>query len=280
MIKIVTDSTSYLPPRLVAEHDIQIVPIYLSFDKQAYREGTDIDIEAFWQKLARFGLPTTSQPSPEEFISVCRPLLEAGHEVIALLISSRLSSTLAAAQAAARTLGGEAICVVDSASMAMGLGLQVLRAAELARAGLGREEIVSAIERMQEAIHVVFTLDTLEHLRRGGRINTAKAWLGALLHVRPLLSLQEGVLKPLEQVRTTKRAYARQLELTLDFLGDDPSPWISVMHSRSLDVARELSSVLKARFPGGRFFCSEIGPALAAHLGTGVGIIACPSTVL
>ena len=105
-------------------------------------------------------------------------------------------------------------------------------------------------------------------------------WLPAEQQIKPLLTLREGVLEPLEQVRTTKKAYARQLELTLGYLGDDTSPWISVMHSRSPDAAQELSSVLKARFPGARFFCSEIGPVLATHLGTGVGIIACLSTGL
>jgi DegV family protein with EDD domain len=162
----------------------------------------------------------------------------------------------------------------------MGLGLQVLRAAELARAGRGVKEIIAAAERIRQATHIVFTIDTLEHLRRGGRIHTARAWLGTLLHVKPLLTLREGVLEPLEQVRTRGKAYARQMELTLDYLGNDRSPWISVMHSRQLEAAEELLAVLKTHFPQARTFCSEISPGLATHLGTGVGIIACPSTAL
>ena len=133
---------------------------------------------------------------------------------------------------------------------------------------------------MREAIHIVLMVDTLEHLRRGGRINNAAAWLGTLLHAKPLLSLQNGLIEPLEQVRTIKRACARQIEWITSHLDGDAHPWIAVMYSRSSDLARGLLATLRSRFPSARFFFSEIGPVLAAHLGTGVGIIACHSAVL
>jgi DegV family protein with EDD domain len=283
MIKIVTDSTSYLPPALVNEHDIRIVPMVLMFGTEGYREGIDMDAEVFFQRLSQSpGFPTTSQPSSEAFLSAWQPLLQAGHEIVSIFLSSGLSSTVAAAQSVAQLLPtGKLISVLDSHSIAMGLGMQVLRAAELARQGAKRAQIVSAVEQMREAIQIVLTLDSLEFVHRGGRIGKAKALLGTLLNVKPLLALERGILEPIGQIRTTGRAISRLLDMTIQYLGDDRRPWIAVMHSRSPDRAQEMMETLKARFPGARFFFSEIGPVLGAHLGPGgVGIIACPSGAL
>jgi len=283
VIKIVTDSTCYLPSALLAEHDVRVIPIALLFGRQVYREGIDIDTEQFFDKLSREKtFPTTSQPNTQDFVSVWQPLLDAGHQVIAVLLSSGLSGTVEAAQAAAQLLPkGAPLSIVDSLSVAMGLGMQVLRAAEMARAGFSREKIVAAIERVRETIRITLVLDTLEYLHRGGRINTAQAWVGTMLRVKPLLTLREGVIEPLEKVRTAQRALSRMLDRTLEYLGDDQRPWISVMHSRSPGAAQHLLDALKPRFPEGRFFCSEIGPVLGVHIGPGAsGVIACPSMVL
>jgi len=283
LIKIVTDSTSYLPADLLAEHDIHCVPLTLFLGEQAYREGADIDTGRLFQMVTEGApFPTTSQASPYEFTSVWQPLLDAGHQVITILLSGRLSSMVDTARSAVRLLSnGASVRVLDSASIAMGLGMQALRAAELADEGCAEEAIVAVVQRMREALHVVFTLDTLEYLHRGGRINTAKAWVGTLLRVKPVLSLQHGVLEPLEQVRSTPRAVANVIERTLAYLGDDRRPWIAVMHSWLPSAAQDLLATLQAHFPEGRVFCSEIGPVLAAHLGPGgVGIIACRSEAL
>jgi DegV family protein with EDD domain len=282
LIRIVTDSMNYLPADLVAQHRISVVPITLLMGQKAYREGVDIDTETFFEMMSyNHHFPTTSQPTPQDFVSVWRPLLEAGHQVITILVSGRLSSTLETAKAAAKSFAEDGLTILDSSSVAMGLGMQVLRAAELAQEGLLRAGIVEVVQRIREALQIVFTLDTLEYLHRGGRINTAKAWLGTLLRVKPLLSLQEGVLEPLEQVRTTRHAHDRLLELTEDHLRGDRYSWIAVMHSRAAESAQMLLDVLRTRFPQARFFCSEIGPVLGAHLGPGgVGIICCPSLAL
>jgi DegV family protein with EDD domain len=283
VIKIVTDSTCYLPPMLLAEHDIRVVPISVSFGLDTFREGIDIDTDQFFTRLSREKtFPTSSQPSTQEILDVWQSLLDAGHQVITVLLSSGLSSTVSAARAAAKMLPREApVSIVDSLSIAMGLGMQVLRAAEMAREGFAREKIVSAIEGMRSAIQIVLVPDTLEYLHRGGRINTAQAWVGTLLRVKPMLALRSGVVEPLEKVRTAKRALARLLERTIAYLGDDERPWIAVMHSRSPDAAQQLQGALASRFPGARFFCAEIGPVLGTHLGPGgTGIIACPSRVL
>jgi DegV family protein with EDD domain len=134
---------------------------------------------------------------------------------------------------------------------------------------------------MQAHIQIVLVPDTLENLYRGGRISAAKAWVGTMLNVKPLLSFSKGFIEPIHQVRTTRRAQARMLELVIDYLGDNQRPWIAVMHSRSLERGRFLLEELEQRFPQARFFFSEIGPSLGVHLGIGgTGIIVCHSSGL
>ena len=283
MIKIVTDSTCYLPQELISKHDIHIVPLSVLFGNRAYREGVDMDAEEFFYRLeANDTFPTTSQPGVEEFLEVWQPLLDAGHKVITVLISGGLSGTVATARSAIRSLpDGDAVTVVDSTSTAMGLGMQALRAAELAEEGRSVSEILTTLERMRKTIQVLFMIDTLEYLHRGGRINAARAWLGTLLRVKPLLALRNGVIEPLEQVRTARRAIARLRDLVIEHLRGDRRPWIAVMHSRSPEAGKKLLAALKPYFPDARYFFSEIGPVLGTHLGPGgVGLMTCPSTAL
>lgn len=283
VIKIVADSTHYLPPKLVAQYDIRSVPINLVFGTQVYREGIDIDTERFFQRLASDPLfPTTSQPAPEAFLETWQTLLDAGHEIVTIVLSGQITSVAETARALLDRLPlGAPVSIVDSRSTAMGLGFQVLRAAELAQEGCSRSEIVAAIERMQSGIHIVLVPDSLDNLRRGGRISNGRAFLGTVLHIKPLLSFSRGFVEPLEQVRTSRRARARLLELTHEFLGNDQHPWIAVMHSRSPERAQSLLDELEPHYPGARFFFSEIGPTLGVHLGIGgTGIIACRSSVL
>lgn len=283
LIKIVTDSTHYLPPELVSRYDIQVVPLTISFGTQAYREGVDINTEHFFRRLSDSTIfPTTSQPGPEAFATLWKRLLEQGHEIITIVMSDKISGTLGMVQAVRENLPASVpISIVNSLSTAMGLGFQVLRAAEMAQEGISRHKIVAALQRMREHIHIVLVPDTLEHLYRGGRISAAKAWVGALLDVKPLLSFNKGFVEPIQQLRTARRAEARMLELTMDYLGDDKHPWISVMHSRSYERGRRLLNQLTLRFPQARFFFSEIGPVLGVHLGMGgTGLIVCRSNGL
>lgn len=282
MIKIVADSTHYLPPDLVARYDIRVAPIQLLFGNEVYQEGVDIDPETFWNMLAGSTVfPTTAQPRQQAFWDVWQPLLDEGHEIVTLLLSGRISGALDTARSLLSQLPGAPISLIDSRSTAMGLGFQVLHAAELAERGCSRADIVSAVERMQAGLQILLVPDSLENLRRGGRISAARAWAGALLKIKPLLSFSRGAIEPIEQIRITKRAQKRMLELTLSFLGDDPHPWIAVMHSRSPEQGQALLAELRRQYPGARFFFAEIGPVLGVHLGIGgTGIIVCRSDVL
>ncbi len=282
MIKIVTDSTCYLPPALLAEHDISVVPLSVAFGRDVYREGIDIDTETFFAELSRApDMPQTSQPSAEQFLSAWRPLLDAGHEVVAILISSGMSGTIGSAEAAKSHLGQVPVSIVDSLSTAMGLGMQALRAAEWAAAGATRDQIVTALERMRDVVRIILVPDTLEYLHRGGRINAAQRWMGTLLRVKPLLEVVDGVVEPLEQVRTARRALARLVESTVEYLGEDERPWIAVMHSRLPEAVGQLREMLQTHYPQARYFAAEIGPTVGVHVGPGAsGIMACPSHVL
>jgi len=282
MIKIVVDSTHHLSPELIARYDIHVVPIQLLFGQKVYQEGVDIDAETFWAMLSTGEVfPTTAQPSREALGEIWQRLLADGHEIITLLLSSKISATVDMARSLLEQFPGAPISVVDSRSTAMGLGFQVLRAAELVEQGYARAEIVQAIERMQDGLQVLLVPDTLENLRRGGRISAAKAWAGTLLKIKPLLSFSHGFVEPVAQIRTTRKAQAQMLELTYAFLGDDPRPWIAVMHSRSPERGQALLAELQARYPNARFFFAEIGPALGIHIGVGgTGIIVCRSDVL
>lgn len=279
MIKLVVDSTHHLPPETIARYDIRVVPIQLVFGHQVYREGVDIDTETFWTMLERSSVfPTTAQPRPEDFLEVWEALLAEGHEVITLLLSSQISGTVEMARSLLSQFPAAPISVIDSRSTAMGLGFQVLHAAELAEQGHSRAEIVQAIEQMQSRLQILLVPDTLENLRRGGRISAARAWAGTLLKIKPLLSFSRGFVEPVAQIRTTRKAQARMLELTCEFLGDDPHPWIAVMHSRSPERGQALLAELQARYPHARFFFAEIGPTLGIHIGIGgTGIIVCRS---
>lgn len=279
MIKLVVDSTHHLPPEIIARYDIRVVPIQLVFGHQVYREGVDIDTETFWTLLEQSSVfPTTAQPRSEDFLEIWETLLAEGHEVITLLLSSQISGTVEMARSLLSQMTAAPISVVDSRSTAMGLGFQVLHAAELAEQGHSRAEIVQAIEQMQSRLQILLVPDTLENLRRGGRISAARAWAGTLLRIKPLLSFSRGFVEPVAQIRTTRKAQARMLELTCDFLGDDPHPWIAVMHSRSPERGQALLAELQTRYPHARFFFAEIGPTLGIHIGIGgTGIIVCRS---
>ncbi|MBN1935344.1 MAG: DegV family protein [Anaerolineae bacterium] len=282
MIKIVTDSTHYLPPDLMAQYDIRVAPIQLFFRNEVFQEGVDMDPETFWARLAVSAVfPTTAQPRQQAFWDTWRSLLDDGHEIVTLLLSGKISGAVDTARSLLSQLPGAPISLIDSRSTAMGLGFQVLRAAELAEQGGSRADIVSAVDQMQIGIQILLVPDSLENLRRGGRINSAKAWAGTLLNIKPLLSFSKGFIEPIEQIRTTKRAQARMLELTRTFLDDDLHPWIAVMHSRSPEQGQALLAELRGHYPGARFFFSEIGPTLGVHLGIGgTGIIVCRSDVL
>jgi DegV family protein with EDD domain len=277
MIQIVTDSSAYLPVDLVQEHNIQVIPLKVHLGEQTYRDEIDLSHEEFYRMLAEAEtLPTTSQPSAGEFFDLYSELSKDGHEIISIHISSKLSGTVSSAQSAKEMLPEAKITIIDSASTAMGLGLMALTAARAAEEGKTAAEIVAAVEKMIPAMNVVFVVDTLEYLQKGGRIGGAAALVGALLKVKPILCLKDGRVEPLDKVRSKRKALARLLEVVEERVGPGTPVRVAVLHAQVPDKARALEQEVRARFNCTECYFAELGPVLGTHTGPGVvGLVAC-----
>ncbi len=272
MIKIVTDSTAYLPEETIRQHDIRVVPLYVHFGADAFKEGVDLSTTEFYDRLREAPvLPTTSQPSAGEFFQVFQELVEAGHEVVALTISSKLSGTWNSAMSAREMLPGAGISVIDSLSTSVGLQLMVEAAVDLIAAGATRQQVVERIEEIKPQMYILFMVDTLEYLAKGGRIGNAKAFLGTLLKIKPILILKDGVIEPLEQVRSRQKALARILDLVAEHLGDRGSQArVAVAQALVPEEARRIAQELQARLGCSAPIMAEVGPVIGTHTGPGV----------
>jgi DegV family protein with EDD domain len=275
MLKIVTDSTAYLPEATVLQHDIRVVPLYVHFGEEAFREGVELSNAEFYARLKEAPkLPTTSQPSVGDFHEVFKELVETGHEIVTLTISSKLSGTWNSAMAAKEMLPGASISVVDTLSTSIGLHLMIEAAAKAASAGATSQEIVDEVEQLKKRMYILFVVDTLEYLAKGGRIGNAKAFLGTLLNVKPILILQDGAIEPCEQARSKRKAEARMLDLMVEHLGDDgPRAKVAITDSLVREEAQELGRELMAQLGCAPPLHSELGPVIGTYTGPGcIGI--------
>jgi DegV family protein with EDD domain len=277
MIKIVTDSTAYLPEEFVTKHDITVVPLYVHFGTEALKEGVELSNEVFYRRLKEAPeLPSTSQPSPGEFHRVFAPLIDAGHEILVLTISSKLSGTWNSAMAAKEMLPDAPITVIDSLSTSVGLHLMIDAALEAAAAGATTQEIVEQIERIKQEMEIFFVVDTLEYLAKGGRIGNAQAFLGTMLKVKPILVLQEGAIEPLEKVRSKRKATARMLELVEEYIdGQGSAARLAITNALVPDEAELLGQELTRRLGCAQPLVGDLGPVVGTHTGPGcLGIAA------
>lgn len=271
-IKIVTDSTAYLPEATVREHDIRVVPLCVHFGDQDFKEGVELSIEEFYVRLREAPeLPSTSQPSPGDFRTVFEELAEQGHQILTLTISSKLSGTYNSAMAAKSDLPEAQIAVVDSLSTSVGLHLMLMAALESTQNGASLEEVVERVEGIRDRLHVLFVVDTLEYLAKGGRIGNAKAFLGTLLKVKPILILKDGAIEPLEQVRSKRKAEMRMLDLIEERLAEGaPQAQVAVTHALVPDEAGIVAQELVDRLGCAHPLLSEVGPVIGTHTGPGV----------
>lgn len=272
MIKIVTDSTAYLPEDIIRKHDIRVVPLYVHFGETAFKEGVELSNRDFYARLKEAPeLPTTSQPSAGEFHQVFSELATAGHEILALTISSKLSGTWNSAMAAKDMLPEADISVIDSLSTSVGLQLMVETAAGAINEGATREQIVAQIEEIKGKMHLLFVVDTLEYLAKGGRIGNARAFLGTILKVKPILFLQDGAIEPLEQVRSKRKAQARLLELVEEYAGDHGAQVnAGIINALAPEEAKDLAQRVVERLGCAEPFVGDLGPAIGTHTGPGV----------
>jgi DegV family protein with EDD domain len=269
-VAVVTDSTAYLPAELVAEHGIEVVPLQVVIGGQSHDEGGETSSRSVTEALRSWTPVTTSRPGPAAFAAVYERAAAAGASgVVSVHLSSQMSGTVESAQLAAKEAPLR-VEVVDSRSLGMGLGFAVLAAARAAAAG-GSVDVVSQVAREQaESSSSVFYVDTLEYLRRGGRIGPAAALLGSAFAVKPLLHLVDGHIEPLEKVRTSARAIARLEELAVERAGPGPVD-AAVHHLANPERAAALADRLRDRLPGLRdLLVSEVGAVVGAHVGPGM----------
>ncbi|HMD52379.1 MAG TPA: DegV family protein [Solirubrobacteraceae bacterium] len=272
-VAIVTDSTPYLPAALVERWEIRQVDLYVGWEGELRAESDYRDLDAFYSRLhSSPQLPSTSQPSVGDFLSVYRPLVSAGRDVASIHIAEGLSGTCASAREAARTLIEEGhpgrIEVHDSQTGAGGLGCLVLTAAGFAEHGESLDSTLRAVRRARESLDIWFCLDTLEYLRRGGRIGAAQAAVGSALKIKPILTFGTEIA-PAGRVRTHRRAIERMVAYLHELHDRGATDWI-VQHAQSPADAEHLVAAGVAVFGSDPLFCTEVGPVLGAHLGAGV----------
>lgn len=269
-VAIVTDSTAYLSQEALARHGITVVPLTVVIGDEAFEEGTEISAPAVARALQRRRPVTTSRPGPAEFAACYRAAADAGADhIVSLHLSAEFSGTHDAALVAARD-APVPVRVVDTGMVAMALGFTVLAAAETAGSGGTADEVVAAAEKRAADTLAFFYVDTLDYLRRGGRIGAAQALFGSALAVKPILQLVDGRIEPLEKVRTASRAITRLEEIVVERAGGRRVA-IAVHHLAAADRAAALAERLRERVPGlDELVVSEVGAVIGAHAGPGL----------
>jgi DegV family protein with EDD domain len=269
-VAVVTDSTAYLPSGAAESMGVRVVPLQVILGGGVRAEGVEIEPAEVAEALRAGHAVSTSRPSPTLFAAAYREALAAGaSSVVSVQISSEMSGTLDAARLGALDVDGD-VRVVDSRSVGMGMGFAVLAGAEAAQAGADADAVVDAVQRTLAATQAFFYVDTLEFLRRGGRIGAAQALLGSALAVKPLLCLRDGRIEPLERVRTSARAMARLQEIAVDAAGDEPVA-VAIHHLAAATRADELAQALDLRLPKlDELVMTEVGAVVGAHTGPGM----------
>jgi len=275
-IIVVTDSSAYIPSEALGDLNIPVIPLWLHWGDERFRDGVDIDPPTFYRRLRGSSIfPTTSQPSAGEFEDFFRQAAAGADTfaVVGVFLTSKLSGTVANAQAAQARLPELKIRIVDSLSTSMALGFCVLAAARAAAAGEPLDEVVAAAEEVRDRVHLILAVDTLEYLHRGGRIGGARRLLGTALNIKPLLHFEEGVIEPLAQTRTKRKAIAQMLDVVEERLGGKRMAEVAVIDVDSPEEGDGIGEQVKARFGVYPVYRTTVSPAIGTHAGPGtVGI--------
>lgn len=279
MVRVVTDSGANLPKEIRARYNIGMVPLQVLFGTRGYRDEIELSNEQFFYMLTNEKVhPTTSAPAPADFMDVWRPILDAGDEIVSITLPSGLSATYASAVNAKTELererGGELpITLIDGKWISMSQGFQCIVGARLAETGASRAQVAKAMTDLDSRLSFVFLLDTLEYLKRGGRIGPAQAWLGTMFNVKPILEIAHARVEPLERVRSRKAGIDRLLKLVENppqtngpRQGTGPLH-VSILHARALESAQQLENQVRARFDIAEAIIAEVGPTIAVHTG-------------
>jgi DegV family protein with EDD domain len=273
MIKVVTDSTCDLPQEVIARHGISVVPLYVQGGGRSYLDGIDLSREEFYLQLAAYDPPaTTAAPGPEQFCQVYDSLaMQGATEILSIHISSSLSAVVNSARLGAQEAQGAAVTVLDSRQLSLGTGFLVVSAAKAIVAGQSLPEILALLQEQILRTHVFAALDTLEFLRRSGRMNTVMAGLGTLLQIKPILRMADGQ-PTAERVRTRGHAFQRMIRWLSELL---PLQEVALVHTHAPDRAEELRRQAQHLLPEGEIPAVNITPVIGAHIGPGAVGFAC-----
>ncbi|KKC46868.1 MULTISPECIES: DegV family protein [Paenibacillus] len=276
-VRIVTDSTADIPREVRERLNIEMVPLQVLFGTESYLDSVTLQADEFYEKLEKFsGLPTTSQPSPSEFMAVYERILDESPDapIISIHLSSQFSGTFQSALLAQSLIEREAdITAVDSKSASYGNGMLVVKAAEMAEAGASKEEILDEVYRMRKETGLYFLVDTLEYLQKGGRIGKASAFFGSILNIKPILSIDdEGSITPVDKVRGTKKAVQRVVDLLKEQFGDDPVA-VHFAWGYQRGSALDLYEAINASFQIRHTTTTTLGPVIGAHVGPGTAAV-------
>jgi DegV family protein with EDD domain len=284
-VAVATDSTHYLPRALADREGVHQVSLYVGWKDAPERELEMAGgFDGFYERLRSDPeLPTTSQPSIGDFLTVWEPLIEAGQDVVSIHLAGGISGTCEAARQAHELLTerglGERVEVIDGETACGGTGLLVLAAAAAAGAGVDKDAVIARVRETRKALRIWFCLDTLEYLRRGGRVGKAQAWLGGTLKIKPILSLEYEIV-PVERVRTAGRAFERMVRYAQELHTAGSDGWV-VQHIQATEQAQRLIDRCREIFDSEPVFTSEVGPVIGTYTGPGlIGVGAVPRELL
>ncbi len=269
-ITIITDSTAYIPKDLLEKHQIRVAPQILIWGAENYLDGVDIQPTEFYERLKTAKvMPSSSQATPKHFFELFKAATEQGNQVLTIVLSSDLSGTMASAIQAKELLPGAPIEIVDSRTTAMAMGFVVLAAARAIEDGASLSEAKALAEQARQHVGVIFAVDTLEFLHRGGRIGGGSRYLGAALNIKPILEVTGGKVEGIEKVRTRSKSLNRVVELIGERIGGRSPVRLATLHANALDDARFLlDEAAKQLHPAESIF-SEVSPVVGTHAGPG-----------
>ena len=272
-VKIVTDSCADLPSQLVQELGITVVPVYLRFGEDVYRDRVDISEDEFYERLTHDPLhPNTTQPTPKDFADVYQKLSQEAEGIVSIHVTSKLSGTYnSAIQGKKLVEDGCPIEVVDSQTVSIAIGLTVIQASKMAKSGMGLQQIVDEVGQIIPNVHLLILFDTLKYLAKGGRIGKAKALLGSVISIKPLLAVRDGELVPSGQVRTRSKGTDRLLDFVKNATEIQD---LAILYSTTLDEAQAFVERTSSIFSKERTILARLGPALGVHGGPGVLAVA------
>lgn len=269
-VPIVVDSTAYIPEDLIKKHNIHVIPQILTWEGQSLLDGVEITPEQFYKRLQSASeIPKTSQPSAGAFADFFKKVGEEADSIVAILVSDHLSGTLDSARSAVDLLENIQIEIVDSLSTSMGLGWIVLAAARAVEQGKSAVEVAQLARDLVSKSRIIFVVDTLEYLHKGGRIGGAQRLMGSVLAIKPLLHLEDGRIEPLASVRTKKKAVEQMLDVIEEEIKDKKTVRMATVNALASEEAKELGKMLQARFQPFELLHAELSPAIGTHVGPG-----------